>query len=177
MEDHIILTGKKVILRAAERQDQGMLLGLIRDPRIVKVTKGYQYAASGVHPAHGLYFLPVPVGSFRRVIAERKKPEAGLGMILLSDIDEKSRMAQIHIKLLKSARDSGRGRDAVNVLTAYAFRQLGLDRICASILEDNLPSRKLFEACGFEQESTYESRADQEGHCRSVCCYVRRKEA
>ena len=54
MEDHIILTGKKVILRAAERQDQGMLLGLIRDPRIVKVTKGYQYAASGVHPAHGL---------------------------------------------------------------------------------------------------------------------------
>ena len=40
MEEHMSITGGKVILRAAKGPDLGMLLNLSRDPEIVKVTKG-----------------------------------------------------------------------------------------------------------------------------------------
>lgn len=174
MADDRNITGSKVILRAAGMQDQGMLLGLTWDPEIVKVTKGYRSPATGRYPRYRPGFLPVPAGGFCRVIADQKDPEAGLGIIMLSDLDQENRTAKMQIKLLRSARGRGYGRDAVDALVSYAFRELGLDCICSSILEDNTASRRLFEACGFLQEGIHESRADRNGHCRKVCSYVKR---
>ena len=174
MEGYGEITGRKVILRAEKTEDREMLLGLIRDPEIVKVTKGYQSLVPAVHSVDRSGFLPASAGSLRRIIAVREDPETGIGIIMLSDIDTESRTAQIQIKLLRSARGRGYGRDAVNTLVSYSFRELGLSCICSNILEDNTASRRLFEACGFRQEGMHESRADKNGHCRKVCSYVKR---
>ena len=97
MEEHMSITGGKVILRAAKRPDLGMLLNLSRDPEIVKVTKGYQSLSAGMHPAYRSCLLPVPSDGLRRIIAAREKPEEGLGIIMLSDIDTGNKTAQIQI--------------------------------------------------------------------------------
>ncbi len=175
MEKEVGITGRKVLLRAAEEQDRVLLLGLIQDPEIVKVTKGYRSPVFGGSPQDGVRFLQVPAGCFRRVIADREHPESGLGIIQLSDLDGKSKTAQIHIKLLKSARGRGYGRDAVNILVSYAFEDLLLDSIRSCILENNTASRRLFEACGFRLEEMHKSSTDRDGRSRKVCTYVRRK--
>lgn len=174
MEDGRNITGSKVVLREIEKQDRGMLLGLIRDPEIVKVTKGYQSPVPAVYSMNSSGFLQVPAGSFRRIIADQEDPETGLGIIMLSDVNTAGRSAQIQIKLVKYARGKGYGRDAVNALVCYAFQEMGLICVSSSILEDNMASRRLFEACGFRQEGIHESRADKNGHCRKVCSYVKR---
>ena len=120
MEGYGEITGRKVILRAEKTEDREMLLGLIRDPEIVKVTKGYQSLVPAVHSVDRSGFLPASAGSLRRIIAVREDPETGIGIIMLSDIDTESRTAQIQIKLLKTARRRGYGRDAVDTLVSYA---------------------------------------------------------
>lgn len=175
MENDVNITGKKVILRAVREQDAKMLSSLIRDPEIVKVTKGYPDPASGRDPADQGRFLSVSDGSVRRVIVDRENPESGLGMIILSHMDERDKTAQIYIKLLRSARGMGYGRDAVDALVSYAFDGLLLNCVCSGILENNAASRRLFEACGFRLEGTHESGTDREGRSRRVCVYVRRK--
>ena len=40
------ITGHKVILRAIEEQDKELLLDLIKDPEISKVTRGYSRPVS-----------------------------------------------------------------------------------------------------------------------------------
>lgn len=168
------MTDNKVILREAGGQDLGMLLSLGQDPGIGKVTKGYRKPAFGARRRYSACFLPVPAGSLRRVIADREHPDEGLGVVMLTDMDADRKTAQIYIKLLPSARGKGYGRDAVNAMVSYAFQKLSLNRICSGILEDNTASRRLFEACGFQLEETRECRADQNGHGRKVCTYVRR---
>lgn len=177
MEHEISITGDRVILRAAGEQDLKMLQSLIRDPEIVKVTKGYQNPVSRKSPADRDCFWPVPVGSLRRVIADRKDPGPGLGLIMLSGMDEEKGTAQIYIKLLKSARGRGYGRDAVEALVSYAFEALSLNGIYSGILEDNMASRRLFEACGFRREKTHEGSTDRDGNSRRVCIYVRKAKA
>ena len=43
------ITGNKVILRAIEEQDKELLLDLIKDPEISKVTRGYSRPVSYEH--------------------------------------------------------------------------------------------------------------------------------
>lgn len=174
MEGYGDITGGKVILRTAKMQDREMLLNLIRDPEIMKVTKGYQNPVTGRYLVGRFGSPEAPAGSVRRIIADQGDPESGLGIIMLSDLNKENRTAKMQIKLLRSARGRGYGRDAVDALVSYAFRELGLDCICSSILEDNTASRRLFEACGFQQEGIHESRADRNGHCRKICSYVKR---
>lgn len=170
------ITGKKVVLRAVGAQDQQLLQSLVQDPKIVKITGGYPGAAVPMQPQAGFGPQPDPAGSLRCAIADREHAEEGLGILILSHVDPENRTAEIHIKLARTARGQGYGRDAVHALVSYGFQELGLQHICARILEYNTASRKLFEACGFRMEGTYRSRADRYGRCRTVCFYRITKE-
>lgn len=163
--------GNRVLLRAVKEQDHELLQSLIHDPDIVKVTKGYSGCAFCALQTDGSCCAPDTAGGLRSIIVDRKNPETGLGVIMLSPTGLQG-AAEIRIKLVKYARGRGYAKDAVNALVSFAFREPGLDCIYASILEHNTASRRLFEACGFLQEDVHKSRADKEGHCRSVCSYV-----
>ncbi len=165
------IEGKKVILRHVEGQDREIFWNLSRDPEIIKVTKGYARPITCAYQMNRQSFGQSSACSIRRIIADKESPGTGLGIIMLSHIDSENGTAEIHIKLIKSARGRGYGQDAVNTLVSYAFHELRLNCICSNILEYNTASRKLFERCGFLQENTYVSRTDQEGNCRRVCFY------
>lgn len=165
------IVGNKVLLRAVEEQDRGMLVSLINDPEITKVTGGYSYSSSYEHQINWFRSIPNSVGSLHSIIADRKSPQIALGIIILSPADLNDKSAEIYIKLIKSVRGKGYGQDAVNVLVSYAFRELRLNSIYANILDYNTASRRLFESCGFKQEGIHKSRIDRDGCCRSICIY------
>lgn len=167
------ITGNKVILREIEEPDQEMLLALIKDPEIEKVTGGYPYSLSYGHQMSWFRSLPDSPGSMRNIIADKEKPEAALGILILSDAELKNGTAEIYIKLIKSARGKGYGRDAVNAIAAYGFEERKLKCIYANILENNTVSRKLFERCGFWQQGVHTSRVFRDGKERRVCTYVK----
>lgn len=164
------ITGDKVILRTIQEQDRGLLQSLINDPEIIRITGGYSLPASYEHQMDRFRSVPESIGRLYSIIADRKTPQTGLGILILSDIDLSRKTAEIYIKLTTSVRRQGYGQDAVNTLVAYVFRELGLSRICANILESNTASRKLFEACGFKLEQVHRHTIHS-SKCRNVCVY------
>lgn len=165
------IIGSKVILRTMEEQDREMVMNLIGDPQIVKVTGGYIDSVSCDHQMNWFCSLPDSAWEVRRVIADKERPENGLGIIILSDMDLENGAAEIYIKLAGIFRGKGYGQDAVNALVAYAFDRLGLSRIYSDILEYNTMSRRLFEKCGFRQEGFRRGRGFKKGSYRNVCVY------
>ncbi len=165
------ISGDKVILRAAGEQDRRMFTSLIQDSEIIKVTGGYAGPASLEQQMDWLCSPPDSARELRRVIAEKEHPEHALGIITLSHMDPGKGSAEIYIKLESSVRRKGYGQDAVSVLVSYGFCRLQLSCIYSRILEDNLPSRRLFEACGFRLEDRYKGREYEDGRRQTICFY------
>ena len=146
------LAGDHVILRAMEEQDRDMLMALIREPDIIKVTKGYPSPDTYDHQINWFCAAPDPAEGLRSIIASKENPEAGLGILVLSNINHEPGAAEIFIKLLQSARGRGYGEDAVNTAVAYGLKELGLNLLCSHILESNTASQRLFEKYGFRRQ-------------------------
>lgn len=165
------IVGKRVVLREIEEQDEEMLLNLNKMSEAAKVTGGYLGPVSYARQMDWFRSLPDCAGNVRSIIADRKRREQGLGILVLSDVDLRNGTAEIYIKLMKSARGKGYGEESVKAVVSYGFRELKLKHIYANILESNMVSRRLFEACGFCQESVHQSKAYKDGHYENVCCY------
>lgn len=68
-------------------------------------------------------------------------------------IDKRSRKAEYGILIgSKNARGKGYGKKITNAMTDYAFSVLGLHKIKALVLKENLPSYYMFKKCGFVDE-------------------------
>ena len=165
------IRGNKVILRTMEEQDQEMLLGLIQDQEITRVTGGYSSPSSYEPQIQWPCSWEDSADSLRSIIADKENPEIGLGIILLSHVDPQNGIAELSIKLGKSVRGMGYGQDAVNILVSYGFRELGLNSICSHILESNTASRRLFEKCGFTLAEDGKGEAGKYGGDRNVWYY------
>lgn len=165
------IMGEMVVLRTMEDQDKRMLLDLIEDPKIVRVTGGYHLSLSYRHQIWRFYAGSDRTGSLYRIIADREDPQNGMGIVVLSHVDREEKSAQIHIKLMESCQGKGYGPDAIEALVAYGFKSLQLDHIYADILEENRASRRSFEKCGFVQQGMRRGRGGAKGQDRNVCVY------
>ena len=60
---------------------------------------------------------------------------------------------QVGIMVDKSCRRQGIGRNALALLEEHCFRYLGIHQLFAYIAVENLPSRRLFAACGYKESA------------------------
>jgi len=73
-----------------------------------------------------------------------------IGDVALQDIDWKNRSCSIGIGLSKKEyRSKGYGAEAVKAIIDYGFSNVGLERITASTLEQNIGAQRSLEKCGF----------------------------
>lgn len=73
-----------------------------------------------------------------------------IGDVALQDIDQWNRSCSIGISIAKiNNRSHGYGKEAIRLIVAYAFFNLGLERIVANTLEINIATRKSLEKLGF----------------------------
>ncbi len=163
--------GNIVILRAIDTDDNQMLLSLINDPNTEVNLGGASFPISS--SSQMKWFENYENGDkiLRLAIAEKDVPTHGMGTVILSDIDRKNGTAQIHIKLAEECRGKGYGKDAVNALVKYAFKEQRLNCIYAEILSYNIPSQKLFEKCGFVRDGVLRSRVYKSGNYVDVYSY------
>lgn len=169
--------GKDIILRAISMKDTQLLLELINDPDTEKMLGGESFPVSFEGQEKWIDSQIGRADILRCIIAKKDAEEVGLGTVILSDIDRKNGIAQVHIKMdRKNGRGKGYGTDAVKAIVNYAFNEMRLNCIYAEILEYNTPSRKLFEKCGFKPEGTLRSRVYKNGEYVNVLSYSILKE-
>lgn len=75
-----------------------------------------------------------------------------VGVVDLYDFDPKNRRAGVGIAISSDAqRNKGYGTAALELLAHYAFEHLMLHQLYASIAQDNVASRRLFEKVSFRE--------------------------
>lgn len=143
----------KIILRALEREDMELLRETINDPEMEKLVVGWSFPISSVSQNNW----------FDHIVADKSNQRFAIeyngqfvGISTLTDLDWKNRSAFHGIKLINSApKGAGIGYDAVVATMKYAFEELQLNRLIGGILENNIPSQRLYKKCGWKKEGVF----------------------
>lgn len=160
----MILEYGNVILRAIELKDKDLLLEMINNPSIERMTGGWNLPVSE-HAQEKWMIGYQDTQTTIRWIIEGKNNKTAFGMIVLSDIDWKDRCGFIHYKINPNEmkREKGDMKNALYAVIQYAFDELGLHRIEGSIIDYNVFSKKLIKAMGFQKEGILRSKVFKGG--------------
>lgn len=142
--------GKKVVLRAMEKEDCELVREMFNDPEIENLVVGWAFPLSRFSQEKW-YEAHHNDQNFRFIIETEQ--DGAIGVATLLDIDWKNRMAQHGIKLAKGDyRGKGYGKDSVMAIMRYAFDELNLNRLNGSWFEDNISSKTMYMKCGWKEE-------------------------
>lgn len=146
------IKGRKVLLRAVEREDLEILHKWGNDPDIGKMLGGWHFPGSMDFQEAWFQKLRTDINNQKFVI---DTPDLGtIGTANLVNIDWKNGTA-LHGMLLgdKDMRGKGYGVDVIMTIMRYAFEQLRLHRLDGAIIEYNQPSYRVYvEKCGWVVE-------------------------
>ena len=135
----MFIKGEKVLLRAIELSDAGILRQMMNDEDVEKMMWGYSFPVSEHQQMKWIENISNEKNVFRAII---DVDGTAIGTIILSDIDMRNGICEIHIKLANSCeRGKGYGTDAVSALVSYAFNVLRLNCIYCRIKEDNIAKK------------------------------------
>ena len=92
-------------------------------------------------------YLKDKLGAMDFIILLDEKP---MGYCSLYDIDTKDGRAEISLLVGDKAKQGkGYGKEALRLLCDSAFNELGLKELFARVDEDNIPSLRILDRCGF----------------------------
>jgi len=94
-----------------------------------------------------------------------------VGVVAVKSIEQRSGWGEVGYWIHPDDHQQGYGCEAVSLLVAHAFDQLGLHRLEARTFEHNTPSRRLAESVGFTQEGVEREKAFVDGQRRDVIVY------
>jgi RimJ/RimL family protein N-acetyltransferase len=151
-----MLNGKLVSLRAVEKEDAESVRDWLTDPELL----------------HMLGARPIPLGNldidklaemFRlrdgRVLAILTRDRVLIGLAAVGNFHEFNRTASIIVLIGdRSEWNRGYGADAVRTITRFAFEDLNLNCIEATIPEFNARALHMFKKVGFQTEGTLRHR-------------------
>jgi RimJ/RimL family protein N-acetyltransferase len=148
------INGKKVMLRAIEKEDLPFLHKWTNDPEIAAMIGGWHFPSNmndqqkwfetlNLNSLHQRYAIDVP----------------GMGLIgtaNLVDINWKDRNAHHGIMIGdKTVRGKGYAVDTIMAVMRFAFEELGLNRLDTTIIEYNESSLAVYtKKCGWTIEGT-----------------------
>ena len=146
------LYGRKVILRSVEEEDLEMLRELTNSPDFEKMIVGWSFPISKKDQAE--WFANCRNNDSRLRFTIVTEQDGAVGMIGLRDIDWKNGSASgLGIRIAKKElRSHGLATDAQMTLMRYAFDELRLNRINASVLNYNTASLRMCEKVGYKVE-------------------------
>ncbi len=158
-----MIVGNKVRFRALEDEDQPLLVAWLNDPEISRLVGGFSFPAS-LSAQREWFARAKSDAKNQRWMVESLAGEP-LGLTGLWEIDWQNRHALTALKLgSPAARGKGYGTDAIMTLMAYAFFQVGLNRLWSEILTYNIGSYKAYvERCGFRVEGVNRQHVYRDG--------------
>jgi len=164
-----MIKGKLVLIRAMESSDLELCQSLFNDPDIRRMVVGWDFPVSMEAQRQWFNSLIEKKNEVRFVIESKEgKP---IGLTGLWDIDWHNRHAAGATKLILSDETKGKGygRDAIMALSAYAFYEVGLNRLWGMIIDYNASSLKSYvERSGWKLEGTLRNHIFRDGTFHDV---------
>jgi RimJ/RimL family protein N-acetyltransferase len=102
----------------------------------------------------------------------KKADDALIGLIELDDIIWPHRCGWLGIGFgRRKDWGKGYGTDAGRLALGFAFRELNLHRLCATVFDYNAASRALLEKLGFTHEGTFREHLERDGQRHDMLLY------
>lgn len=167
------LKGNNLFLRALEPEDLDFLYNLENDESLWEV--------STTTSPYSRYILKEYLENSHRDIYEVKQlrlvickneNEAPVGFIDLFDFEPKHKRVGVGIVIFsEEEKRKGFATEALRLVCKYAFKNLNVHQLFASITEGNHGSIKLFENLGFERSGIKKDWVFSEGEYKSEYSY------
>jgi RimJ/RimL family protein N-acetyltransferase len=163
-------TGSKVILKPFEREDLELSMEWNNDEAI-NAYNGSRFPNSVLEQTEWYEKTQKDKTKKRLIICSRETGEKA-GMVSLFNINERHRNAEIGVYLAPAFQKKGFAREAISLLTRFAFMELGMHKLYATIFSFNTGSIKLFESAGFVHEYTKKAEIFTNGRYFDVLVYA-----
>jgi RimJ/RimL family protein N-acetyltransferase len=164
----VMIYGKKVKLRPIEENDLPLMVQWFNDPEIARSVVGWDFPISLAQQKEW-YRNSLNDRKNQRWIIENLDGEV-LGLTGLWDIDWHNRQALNAVKLGRTQdRGKGYGTDTIMAVMAYAFLQVGLNRLWGEIIDYNIGSFQAYvENCGWKVEGKLRKSVFRDGTYRDI---------
>jgi len=149
---HVI--GRKVMLREYRIEDLVPIRRWVNDPAVVESLSDiflYPHTLESTEAYVRAMMEPRP--DCRGFVIADAQTELYIGQINLDAIDWKNRVGRIGI-VIGSPEQFGRGygTEAMRLLIAFAFDQMGLNRLELEVYDFNERAIRCYRSCGFREE-------------------------
>jgi len=148
-----MLRGERVTLRAVERADLPAIHAFRNDPEV----EGRVYAAPLPHSLAELEAqfdadAAKPAAERDAIVFAIEVDGTVVGRCNLFDPDTVGGTIRLGIAIARDQQGKGIGTEAVDLLVAYAFRDLGVRRVWLDVLADNERAIASYRKSGFVEE-------------------------
>lgn len=144
-----------VLIRSLDMRDAELLMDLNNDPETAKYVVGNPQPVTLQQQLEWMERVKDEKNTKRFIVEYLEKP---VGTIIISAIDLKNLTGNLNIKLQRSSRGRGIGKQSIKLALEFCFERLGLYCVTAHVLSYNEASLALFERCGFVREGVMRSR-------------------
>ena len=145
----------QIVLRSIKEDDAEFLMELNNDKEITHFVVGNPKIVTLDEQKEWMNRAKYEMNCKRFIVEYSKVP---VGTIIVSNIDNTNLTASIGIKLHKTVRGKGIGKQSLNLAMQYCFEELDLECVYARVLTYNTASCALFRSCGFTNEGILRSR-------------------
>lgn len=155
-ENFPFISSDKLTLCRIQPSDEEALLELFSDEEFMKYNQQrYSYDRFSM----GSFFKRIEEGFVNRQsvllgIYFNDRLNELLGTILIKNIDKQINSAEIEFALRSGFRGQGIASTAVGEIVKFLFDRVGVNRIWASAIAENLPAGRVLLSCGFLHEGT-----------------------
>jgi len=157
-----MITGKNISLRPLELEDSELLRDLMNNPQVSDYVVGWGFPVSLFSQKNWIQDSNNN-SSYRLVILDNESKEA-IGITGLWDIDWHNQSATSAIKIIPTKSKKGLGSEAITLSMAWAFYNVGLRRLEATILDFNGPSMGAYvKKCGWRVEGCHKEAVFRKG--------------
>lgn len=137
------------MLRKLKEKDAPFMLEWMHDEEICS---GFQYPFADMTLESARAFIRNSFDEGNQHFAFVDAQDEYLGTISLKHISHVNDKAEYAVVARKCAQGTGAARCATEELLRYAFTELKLNKVCLSVLAENVRAQRFYEKCGFERE-------------------------
>lgn len=163
-----MLQGKFVHIRTMEADDLVAVKAVNDDPAVRANVVGWGWPTSMTEMQR--WHAGSQGGNTHRWVVEDGEQRV-IGVTGLWDVDMQSRHAMTALKIggRNELRGRGLGTEAIKLVMAFAFYDLGLNRLHGAILADNTASQRAYlEKCGWRKEGILRQHVWRHGEYRDL---------
>jgi RimJ/RimL family protein N-acetyltransferase len=161
------MRGEEVSLEPLRDSDSDRLFEWINDRELVLLSSDFEPTSRSDHDA---WFERIRSAEDTEIFGIRRVADDELiGSCQLRGIDRDEGTAELQIRIgAGDGRDRGHGTEAVALLLAHAFGDLGLHRVGLEVFPENERAIRAYEKAGFRREGVLRSAAVIDGERRDI---------